>query len=119
MVTVEDDPSFPSKSVTVHVPFGGIQSLDLSTLITNVEYTVISQPQNGAITIDGSTAQYQSYTWLMSQNLWFNETHYVELANDSPEDMVINGVKLKQVLYTQCTGLKYLKKLNMLNAVYL
>ena len=33
--------------------------------------------------------------------------------------MVINDVKLKQVLYTQCTGLKYLKKLNMLNAVYL
>lgn len=93
VVTVEDDPSFPSKSVTVHVPFGGIQSLDLSTLITNVEYTVISQPQNGAITIDGSTAQYQSYTWLMSQKLWFNETHYVELANDSHEDMVIIGVK--------------------------
>ena len=33
--------------------------------------------------------------------------------------MVINDVKLKQVLYTQCTGLKYLKKLNMLSAVYL
>lgn len=33
--------------------------------------------------------------------------------------MLINDSKLKLVSCTQCTGLEYLKKLNMLSAVYL
>ena len=91
-VTVADDASFPSKTGFLRVNFGRNSSIQLSALLKGSEYTVISQPVNGMVRVNGSQLIYTSYTWLMEDHV-FTDQSYGDYAHAEYADSVLIAVK--------------------------
>ena len=92
-VTVAEDSSYQNQTGSLSVEFGQSSTLDLSTILQGTEYTVISAPSNGMITMDGSNITYTSYTWLMPQSLSFTDQSYIDFSNSTYTDSLVVAVK--------------------------
>ena len=91
-VTVAEDPSFPSKVESVSVEFGIGSTVDLGAILAGGEYKVISEPVNGMVQLTGSKLVYTSYTWLM-ENHAFTDQSYGDFAHAEYADTVLIAVK--------------------------
>lgn len=91
-VTVADDASFPSKTGFLRVDFGICSTIHLNAILAGNEYTVISQPVNGMVTLNGSKISYTSYTWLM-EDQEFTDQSYGDFAHAEYTDSVLIAVK--------------------------
>lgn len=91
-VTVADDVSFPSKTGFLRVNFGKNSSIHLDAISAGSEYAVISQPTNGMVELNGAKLIYTSYTWLMEEHL-FTDQSYGDYAHAEHTDSVLIAVK--------------------------
>lgn len=91
-VTVAEDPAFPSKVESVSVEFGIGSTVDLGAILAGGEYKVISEPVNGMAQISRSKLVYTSYTWLMEDHE-FTDQSYGDFAHAEYADTVLIAVK--------------------------
>ena len=92
VVTVADDASFPSKTGFLRVDFGIGSTIQLNAILAGSEYTIISQPVNGMVKLDGAKITYTSYTWLMESHV-FTDKSYGDYAHAEYTDSILIAVK--------------------------
>ena len=88
-VTVADDSSFASTTQNITVDIGHVVDVDLSEVLEGTEYTLISDPAKGKVSLNGSTLTYTAYTWQMAKDGPFQDAQY----SDEVKVAVKNGNK--------------------------